>query len=75
MIQAIVGMWRKVGIEATIEVYEIAKHFELRAGAQAGAGGVLQLGQLDRRSLDLDRLRDVRPVAALRLEVGRSSTR
>lgn len=30
MIQAIVGMWRKVGIEATIEVYEIAKHFELR---------------------------------------------
>ena len=32
MIQAIVGMWRKVGIEATIEVYEIAKHFELRMG-------------------------------------------
>lgn len=31
MVQAIVGMWRKVGIEATIEVYEIAKHFELRA--------------------------------------------
>src|SRR5437868_1049552 len=31
MIQAIVGMWRKVGIEATIEVYEIANHFELRA--------------------------------------------
>ncbi|MGA7612683.1 MAG: ABC transporter substrate-binding protein [Xanthobacteraceae bacterium] len=30
MIQAIVGMWRKVGIEADIEVYEIAKHFELR---------------------------------------------
>lgn len=30
MIQAIVGMWRKVGIEAQIEVYEIAKHFELR---------------------------------------------
>jgi len=26
-----VGMWRKVGIEAEIEVYEIAKHFELRA--------------------------------------------
>ncbi|MCR9138913.1 MAG: ABC transporter substrate-binding protein [Alphaproteobacteria bacterium] len=34
MIQAIVGMWRKVGIEATIEVYEIAKHFELRAADQ-----------------------------------------
>ena len=31
MIQAIVGEWRKVGIEATIEVYEIAKHYELRA--------------------------------------------
>jgi len=31
MVQAIVGMWRKVGIEAEIEVYEIAKHFELRA--------------------------------------------
>jgi peptide/nickel transport system substrate-binding protein len=30
MIQAIVGMWRKVGIEADIEVYEIAKHYELR---------------------------------------------
>jgi dipeptide transport system substrate-binding protein len=30
MIQAIVGMWRRVGIEADIEVYEIAKHFELR---------------------------------------------
>ncbi len=29
-IQAIVAMWRKVGIEAEIEVYEIAKHFELR---------------------------------------------
>lgn len=31
MVQAIVGMWRKVGIEAEIEVYEIAKHYELRA--------------------------------------------
>jgi peptide/nickel transport system substrate-binding protein len=30
MIQAIVGMWRKVGAEASIEIYEIAKHFELR---------------------------------------------
>ena len=30
MIQAIVGLWRKVGIEATIEIYEIAKHYELR---------------------------------------------
>ena len=30
-VQAIVGMWRRVGIQAEIEVYEIAKHFELRA--------------------------------------------
>jgi peptide/nickel transport system substrate-binding protein len=30
MIQAIVGMWRDVGIDANIEIYEIAKHFELR---------------------------------------------
>jgi peptide/nickel transport system substrate-binding protein len=34
MIQAIVGMWRRVGIEAEIEVYEIAQHFELRAADQ-----------------------------------------
>ena len=34
IIQAIVGMWRKVGIEAEIEVYEIAKHYELRAADQ-----------------------------------------
>ncbi len=34
MIQAIVGMWRKVGIEAEIEVYEIAKHYELRGADQ-----------------------------------------
>jgi peptide/nickel transport system substrate-binding protein len=31
MVQAIVGMWRRIGIEADIEVYEIAKHYELRA--------------------------------------------
>ncbi len=30
MIQAIVGMWRDVGIDANIETYEIAKHYELR---------------------------------------------
>ena len=30
MIQAVVGMWRKAGIEANVETYEIAKHFELR---------------------------------------------
>lgn len=30
-IQAVVQMWRRVGISANIEVYEIAKHFELRS--------------------------------------------
>ena len=34
MVQAIVGLWRKVGIEAEIEVYEIAKHYELRGADQ-----------------------------------------
>ncbi len=34
MIQAIVGLWRKVGIEAEIEIYEIAKHYELRGADQ-----------------------------------------
>ncbi len=34
VIQAIVGLWRRVGIEAEIEVYEVAKHFELRAADQ-----------------------------------------
>lgn len=29
MISAVAGMWRKVGIEAEIEVYDIARHFEL----------------------------------------------
>jgi peptide/nickel transport system substrate-binding protein len=34
MIRAIVGLWHKVGIEAGIEVYEIARHYELRAADQ-----------------------------------------
>lgn len=34
MIQAIVGLWHKVGIAAETEVYEIAKHHELRATNQ-----------------------------------------
>ena len=28
MIEAIVGMWRNVGIDANIEVYEVAEHFD-----------------------------------------------
>jgi peptide/nickel transport system substrate-binding protein len=31
LIEAIAGMWRRIGAEPTIEVYEIAKHFELRS--------------------------------------------
>jgi peptide/nickel transport system substrate-binding protein len=31
VVQAVVGMWKEVGIEAKIEVYDIAKHYELRA--------------------------------------------
>ena len=31
IVQAVVGMWKKVGIDAKIEIYDIAKHFELRA--------------------------------------------
>ena len=33
-VQVLVGMWRKVGIEVEIEIYEIAKHFELRMSDQ-----------------------------------------
>jgi ABC-type transport system substrate-binding protein len=65
MIQAVVGLWRRVGIEAEIEVYEIAKHYELRAADQL-APRLLQLGQLGRRPHDLHGLRDVRPLAPLR---------
>ena len=36
IIQAIVGMWRRVGIEADIEVYEIARHYELRTSHKLG---------------------------------------
>lgn len=31
VMQAIVGMWRTIGVDADLEVYEVAKHFELRA--------------------------------------------
>ncbi len=44
MIQAIVGLWRKVGIEAEIEVYEIAKHYELRAADTLAPAGFYNWG-------------------------------
>ena len=31
VMQAVVGMWKAIGVEAELEVYEIAKHYELRA--------------------------------------------
>ncbi len=68
MIQAIVGMWRKVGIDAEIEVYEIAKHFELRAPTQLAPAAFYNWGNAIGDPVDLDRLCDVRPVAAFRLE-------
>ncbi|WP_158811823.1 ABC transporter substrate-binding protein [Beijerinckia sp. L45] len=44
MIQAIVGMWRKVGIQAEIEVYEIAKHYELRLSGKLGPAAFYNWG-------------------------------
>ncbi|HEY1722432.1 MAG TPA: ABC transporter substrate-binding protein [Magnetospirillaceae bacterium] len=44
MIQAIVGMWRNVGIEADIEVYDIAKHFELRFAHKLGPAAFYNWG-------------------------------
>lgn len=31
VMQAVAGMWKAIGVEAELEVYEIAKHYELRA--------------------------------------------
>jgi len=44
MIQAIVGMWRNVGIDANIEVYDIAKHFELRFAHKLGPAAFYNWG-------------------------------
>ena len=60
MIQAIVGMWRKVGIEANIEVYEIAKHYELRAADQLAPAAFYNWGNSIGDPDDLDRLCHVR---------------
>jgi peptide/nickel transport system substrate-binding protein len=71
MIQAIVGMWRKVGIDAEIEVYEIAKHYELRAGTSSrrwrSTTGATR--SAIRRPRPVSRCS---PLAALGLEVERS---
>ena len=55
MIQAIVGMWRKVGIEADIEVYEIAKHFELRTAHKLAPAAFYNWGNAIGDPIDLDR--------------------
>ena len=67
MIQAIVGLWRRVGIEAEIDVYEIAKHYELRAADQLAPAAFYNWGNAVGRSHDIDRLRDVRPEPAFGL--------
>ena len=67
MIQAIVGLWRKVGIEATIEVYEIAKHYELRAADQLAPAAFYNWGNSVGDPTTSHRLRDVRALAALGL--------
>ena len=74
MIQAIVGMWRNVGIEANIEIYEIAKHFELRMSHKLAPGGVLQLGQRHRRSEHVDRPSPCSPSRRTRHGIRKTST-
>lgn len=71
MIQAIVGMWRKVGIEADIEVYEIAKHYELRA-ADALAPAAFTTGAT--RSVTQPRRRALRCSAPRRIRFGIPTT-
>ena len=48
-IQAIVEMWRRVGIKANIEVYEIAKHFELRTQHKLAPAAFYNWGNSTRR--------------------------
>jgi peptide/nickel transport system substrate-binding protein len=31
VMQAVVGMWARIGVQAELEVYEVAKHYELRS--------------------------------------------
>jgi len=31
VMQAVLGMWKSIGVDAELEVYEVAKHYELRA--------------------------------------------
>ena len=73
MIQAIVGMWRKVGIEADISRSTRSPSITSYASsAQACADGLLQLGQCHPRPDVLGRFRDVRPLAPLGLQVARA---
>ncbi len=67
MIQAIVGLWRRVGIEAEIEVYEIAKHFELRAADQLAPAAFYNWGNSVGDPTTSTRFCDVRPLPPLRL--------
>ena len=70
MIQAIVGMWRKVGIEAEIEVYEIAKHFELRTTHKLAPAAFYNWGNAMGDPKHVHRLCNVQQVAAFCMEIG-----
>ena len=72
MIQAIVGMWRNVGIDADIEVYEIAKHFELRMSHKLAPAAFYNWGNAIGDPTTSTGFAMFAPVAALGLEVGRS---
>ena len=74
MIQAIVGMWRKVGIEAEIEVYEIAKHFELRTTHKLAPAAFYNWGNAIGDPTHIHRPRYVQSLAALGLAVRTIST-
>ena len=66
--RAIVQMWKRVGIDAKLEIIEYAKYFELNRGSQAAGGDALQLGQRHRRPGNLRRLSAQSEDAVLGLE-------
>ena len=72
MIQAIVGMWRNVGIDANIEIYEIAKHFELRTSHKLAPAAFYNWGNAIGDPTTSTGFAMFGPVAALGLEVRRS---
>ena len=74
VIQAIVGMWRRVGIEAENRGLRDRQALRAARPGPARARRLLQLGQLDRRPQHLDRPRHVRSLAGTRPGTPRMST-